>query len=160
MMADGLEFSLVGVDELIGKLDSIKQDVRKKGGRFALRKAANIVRNKAKANAMALDDSATGRSIADNIDLRFSSRTFKQSGDLKFRIGVKQGAKLAGKGEAIDTGTGGATPHWRLLEFGTEKMRARPFMRNALADSIAEVTNEFVAQYDKALDRAIKRAKK
>jgi HK97 gp10 family phage protein len=47
-----------------------------------------------------------------------------------------------------------------LLEFGTEKMAASPFMRKALADHISEVTNTFITEYEKAIDRAIKRAAK
>ena len=52
------------------------------------------------------------------------------------------------------------TPHWRLLEFGTENMAAVPFMRPALANSISEVTNTFVTEYEKSIDRAIRRAAK
>lgn len=159
-MADGIEFSLVGIDNLLGRLDSVSKDIRLKGGRFALRKAANLVRDQAKAGALKLNDPATGRSIADNIDVRFSSRTFKSSGDLKFRVGVRHGAVLPGKGDAIDAGTGGPTPHWRLLEFGTENMRAQPFMRQALEKNINAATDEFIKQYEKALDRALKRAQK
>lgn len=39
-------------------------------------------------------------------------------------------------------------------------MKASPFMRSALADNIAEVTSTFVSEYEKAIDRAIKRAQK
>ncbi|MCY1513287.1 phage protein, HK97 gp10 family [compost metagenome] len=159
-MADGIEFSLTGLDSLLGKLEAITYDVKRKGGRAALRKAAAVVVEKARAGAQQVDDSQTGRSIADNIGLRWNGRLFKRSGDLGFRIGVLQGAVLPKKGEAADTAPKAATPHWRLLEFGTEKMRAQPFMRSALADHINEVTNTFVSEYEKALDRAIKRAAK
>ena len=37
-MADGVEFKLTGVDELLGKLESITDDMKRKGGRAALRK--------------------------------------------------------------------------------------------------------------------------
>lgn len=39
-MADGASFSLTGLDELLGKLDAMDYDTKRKGGRFALRKAA------------------------------------------------------------------------------------------------------------------------
>ncbi len=93
-MADGVEFSLTGLDSLLGKLDSVSDDLRRKGGRAALRKAGNVVVNKAKANARRIDDAATGRSIADNIALRWNGRLFKQTGNLGFRIGVVHGAVL------------------------------------------------------------------
>lgn len=159
-MADGVDFSLTGIDELRGRLDEVKTDIRLKGGRFALRKAANLIRDAAKKNAARHNDPETGRSIDQNIAVRFSSRRFKYTGDVMFRVGVMHGAELPGKNEDVEEGAGGPTPHWRLIEFGTEKMRADPFMRPALADNINTATSEFLKQYDRALDRALKRAKK
>ncbi|AUA31709.1 HK97 gp10 family phage protein [Pseudomonas sp. SGAir0191] len=156
-MADGVEFSILGLDCLLGKLGEVSMDVRRKGGRAALRKAAQVVVQKAKAGAERIDDKATGRSISDNIALRWNGRLFKRTGDLGFRIGVLHGAVLKDGG---DLSTNAPTPHWRLFEFGTEKMPAAPFMRPALADSISEVTNTFVTEYEKAIDRAIRRAAK
>ncbi|URD40654.1 HK97 gp10 family phage protein [Pseudomonas sp. BYT-5] len=159
-MADGVEFSITGLESLLGKLGAVSYDVRRKGGRAALRKASQVVVQKAKEGAERIDDKETGRSIADNIALRWNGRLFKQTGDLGFRIGVLHGAVLAKKGEAVDLSTNAPTPHWRLIEFGTEKMAAVPFMRPALANSIAEVTNTFVSEYEKSIDRAIRRAAK
>ncbi|WP_345956579.1 HK97 gp10 family phage protein [Pseudomonas fulva] len=156
-MADGVDFSITGLDGLLGKLESVSYDVRRKGGRAALRKAAQIVMQKAKEGAERIDDKATGRSIADNIAVRWNGRLFKRTGDLGFRIGVLHGAVLKDGG---DLSPNSPTPHWRLIEFGTEKMAAAPFMRPALANSINEVTNAFVTEYEKAIDRAIKRAAK
>ncbi len=156
-MADGVDFSILGLDSLLGKLSEVGVDVRRKGGRAALRKAAQVVVQKAKAGAERIDDKATGRSISDNIALRWNGRLFKRTGDLGFRIGVLHGAVLKDGG---DLSSNAPTPHWRLIEFGTEKMPAAPFMRPALADSISEVTNTFVTEYEKAIDRAIRRAAK
>lgn len=154
-MAEVIEFSLIGLDSLLGKLDSVKQDVKFKGGRFALRKAAQLIAAKAKEGAQRVDDPETGRSIADNIALRWNGRVFKQTGDLAFRIGVRHGAVLK---NGADTSTNAPTPHWRLIEFGTEKMQAQPFMRSALADNIAAATDTFITEYEKAIDRAVRRA--
>ncbi|MGX1179388.1 HK97 gp10 family phage protein [Pseudomonas sp. IAP-CY TE4608] len=159
-MADGVEFSITGLDSLLGKLDSVSYDFRRKGGRAALRKAAQVVVQKAKEGAERIDDKETGRSIADNIVLRWNGKLFKRTGNLGFRIGVLHGAVLAKKGEVVDTSTNAPTPHWRLIEFGTETMAADPFLRSALANSISEVTNTFVTEYEKAIDRAIRRAAK
>ncbi|EKT4477466.1 HK97 gp10 family phage protein [Pseudomonas putida] len=156
-MVDGVDFSILGLENLLGKLDEVSIDVRRKGGRAALRKAAQVVVQKAKEGAERIDDSATGRSISDNIALRWNGRLFKRTGDLGFRIGVLQGAVLKDGG---DLSSNAPTPHWRLIEFGTEKMPAAPFMRPALADNINLVTNTFVTEYEKAIDRAIRRAAK
>lgn len=156
-MADGVEFSITGLENLLGKLDSVSYDVRRKGGRSALRKAAQVVVQKAKEGAERIDDKETGRSISDNIALRWNGKLFKQTGNLGFRIGVLHGAVLKDGG---DLSPSSPTPHWRLIEFGTEHMAAAPFMRPALANSISEVTSTFVSEYEKAIDRAIRRAAK
>lgn len=152
------EFEIKGLDALLAKLDSVKQDVKYRGGRFALRKAANLVAAKAKEGAARLDDPGTGRKIADNVAVRWNSRRFKNTGDLAFRVGVLHGAKLPKDNR--DEGPKGPTPHWRLDEFGTEKMAAQPFMRPALENNIQAATSEFVTEYGKSIDRAIKKAAK
>lgn len=159
-MADSVSFQIQGLDALLGKLENLKYETKKKGGRYALRKAAQLIRDAAKVDAQKLNDPETGRSIADNIAERWNSRLNKQTGDLGFRVGVLQGARLPKTGTQINEGQGAPTPHWRLLEFGTEKMAARPFMRPALANNIGAATDTFVREYEKAIDRAIKRAAK
>lgn len=159
-MADEVQFSILGVDPLVAKLKAVGVDMRYRTGRSALRKAAQRLAEIAKRNAQGLDDPETGRSIADNIGLRWNGRLWKSSGDLGFRVGVMKGAVLAKKGEAVETQAGAKTPHWRLLEFGTKISPARPFLRPALADNIQEITNVFVDFYSKRLDSAIKRAGK
>lgn len=156
-MAETVKFSLIGLDSLLGKLATVNDDVKRKGGRSALRKAAQVIAGKAKEGAERIDDKGTGRSISDNIALRWNGRLFRASGDLGFRIGVLHGAVLQDGG---DLSPNSPTPHWRLIEFGTEKMAAAPFMRPALADNISEVTNTFISEYEKAVDRAIRRAAK
>lgn len=148
------KIQLEGLPDVFALINSLGPAVVNKGARFSLRKAANLVRDAAKTNASALDDSETGRSISDNITVRFSNRTFKKTGDIMFRVGVMGGAKLK-KGEQ-EKDKKAPTPHWRLLEFGTEKMSARPFMRRALADNIdaaigttANELNKWIARYVK-----------
>lgn len=163
-MTDGVEFDLIGLEALRAKLKEISKDMQFKGGRFALRKSAQVIRDKARENASRVDDSKTPEDIAKNITERWSGRLNARTGDLGFRIGVLGGAKgaavasgeIAGKGKA---NPGGDTFYWRFLEFGTQHISARPFMRPAMTDSIQPATAEFIKQYDKAVDRAIRRAK-
>lgn len=174
-MADTAEFKLEGLDSLLGKLESISYDMKKKGGRAALRKAAAAISAKVVAGAKRVDDSGTAEDISKNISIRWNGRMFKRTGDLGFRVGVLGGARQyantrdnvrAGKaGKAYKTpgskeNPGGDTWYWRFVEFGTSKVAARPFMRPALAESIAEATAVFISEYEKAIDRAIKRAAK
>ncbi|RKT75622.1 HK97 gp10 family phage protein [Rahnella aquatilis] len=156
-MADGVDFTLTGLESLLGKIDAISTDLKKKGGRAALRKAANVIADRAKANARRVDDITTGRSIADNIAVRWDPKYFKTTGNLKFKIGVLHGAVFKNH---PDKAKNAPTPHWRLLEFGTENMRAQPIMRPAAENSVADVINTFTSQYEKAIDRGIARAQK
>lgn len=154
-----------GLDEVLGKLKALKEEPRKKTTRFALRKAANLVRDQAQANAARLDDPKTRQNIAANIAVAFDGRHNKATGDLKMKVGVKGGAsgfaaavgELRGKGKG---NPGGDTYYWRFLEFGTENMPAQPFMRPAMDQTIDPATDEFVRQFEKAITRAIRKANK
>lgn len=171
-MADGIDFKVDGLDALVKKMDGLTYDIKYKGGRFALRKAAQVIRNEARKNAERIDDLSTPENISLNIVERWSGRAFKRTGDPAFRVGVLGGARpyantranvRKGRAGQIystggDTGNpGGDTWYWRLLEFGTERSEARPFLRPAVDSSAAAALDEFVRQYDKALDRAIRR---
>jgi HK97 gp10 family phage protein len=75
-----------------------------------------------------------------------------------FRVGVMGGAKL--NKDNKDEGPGGPTPHFRLLEFGTEKMAARPFFARALSENAQKATDVFISQFSAAIDRALRRSGK
>lgn len=171
----GVEFSIDGLEELRAKLQEVRAETQYKGGRAALRKAAQVVRDAARAGAARVNDAATPEEISKNIVERWNGRRFKRTGDLAFRIGVLGGARQyadtgenrrkgrVGESYAVggDKGNpGGDTYYWRFLEFGTEKTPAQPFMRPALESSGGEVADIFVREYGKAIDRAIKRARK
>lgn len=157
MATESITYSLIGLESLLAKLESITYDVKRKGGRYALRKAAGVVERALKENAKTVDDPKTAADISKNVAVRFSSRTFKNTGNLRFRVGILGGAARA----KLQTGlAGGDTRHFRDLEFGTEKMAAKPFMRRALEGNIGAATKEFISQYERAIDRAIKRAAK
>lgn len=150
-----INVEMKGLDELLGKLKNISKETSGKSGRFAIQKAGDVVLKAAIANAEQIDDSGTGQSIAKNIKKRFSTRRFKQTGDLMVRIGVQGGAVLQDGDK--NKSSGKPTPHWRLLEFGTSKMEAKPFFRRALSDNVQQSTDEFVRQYQAKLDRMIKK---
>lgn len=173
MMAETVEFKLQGIDSLVSKLEAISYDLKRKGGRSALRKAAALISEKVKESARRINDPETSEDISKNITVRWNGKLFKSSGDLGFRIGVLGGAKQynnmhtrkGGRRGTYEVGgsqdnPGGDTFYWRFVEFGTARVAARPFMRPALAQSISEATDTFITEYEKAIDRAIKRAAK
>lgn len=183
---DGVDFAITGAEQLAARLKGITHDLKYKGGRFALRKSATVVKEAAQANAKSLDDPATANEIAANVAIRWSGKTFKRTGDLAFRVGILGGARdpnppktaeysrrararrgvstleslgeIAGKGKG---NPGGDTYYWRFLEFGTAKHpEGKPFLRKALSDNISQATDTFVREYGKKLDREIKRGAK
>ena len=174
-MADGVQLKIEGLAALKGKLSEISDDLRRKSGRSALRKAANVIVKKAQVNASRVDDPLTEENIGKNIVAKWSNVTFKRTGNLAFRVGVLGGAASYAnssgnrrKGRAGKRYTtlgssqnpGGNTWYWRFLEFGTEKAPAQPFLRPAAESSVDEVIATFVTEYEKGIDRAIKRAQK
>lgn len=154
-MASTVEFSIRGIDRLHKKLKGVSAELTNKTGRAALRKAANVVANDARMRALALDDPDTGRKIADNVAVQFASKTFRQTGVLMMRVGVRWGA-LSEKSNP-DLGPGSKTFHWRFLELGTEKMKEQPFLRPALTQNVNKVLDTLVVEMEKGIDRAIKK---
>jgi HK97 gp10 family phage protein len=166
-----VEFKIEGLENLQKNLRLLPKEVQNKGAKFAGRKAANVIRNAAIANARKIDDSKTANDIAKNIAVRFSPKIFKATGNLQFRIGVLGGAKeyaktrknvrsgKAGKSYKTDGSSGnpgGDTFYWRFVEFGTSRVKARPFLRPAIIENSQAATNEFSLQFNKWLDRQLK----
>lgn len=169
---DEIKFNIAGAEELNARLKGLSYDVRMKGGRFALRKAANVIREQAIANALRFDDPTTQEQIAKNVVVRWSSRRFKKTGDLSFRVGVLGGARQYGdtkenrrkervgatyKTAGDKSNPGGDTWYWRFKEFGVPSrgIPARPFLRSAGETAAEKAVTAFVEAYDRALDKAL-----
>ncbi|HBN5338375.1 TPA: HK97 gp10 family phage protein [Enterobacter cloacae] len=174
-MADGVEVNLTGLESLLGKMDAVSEVTRNKAGRFALRKAANVIRDRARSNAARVDDPLTKEAIYKNIVASFSSKQFRRTGDLAFRVGVMGGARQYGntkenvrKGRAGNSyktlgdksNPGGDTWYWRFLELGTEHASAKPVLRTAINGVDTAVISVFSEEMGKAVDRAIRQAAK
>jgi HK97 gp10 family phage protein len=159
------DIKITGLEQIQKNLKLLPMEVRDKGAKFAGRKAANLIKKAAQANAMKIDDPLTAADIAKNIVVRYSPKVFKTTGNLVFRVGVLGGAKgfakasgeVEGKGKA---NPGGDTYYWRFIEFGTSRTQARPFMQPAIRDNTQAATSEFSKQLDKWLTRRIKKLKK
>ena len=146
---------ITGLDELKKNLKKVSDDIAYKGGRSALRSAANVIRKEAKLRAEKLDDPTTPERIADNIVVRWDGKKFKRTGNPAFRVGVMGGAKSKSDDEKKIQGKGGDTFYWRFLEFGTAKMAAKPFMRPAMDASQQEAVDKFVEAYKKQLSKVL-----
>lgn len=150
-----VKWDLKGYEHVIGKMKALPIALRKKPGRSALGTAARVVTKAAKQNALKTDDQETGRRIADNVVQRFRSKYSKQTGDLMISVGVATEKGRIPKGNP-DTGPKGNTPHWHLIELGTEQARAQPFLVPALTANIARVQDVFASALSVQLDKLAK----
>ncbi len=147
-----IEYELQGMDAIIFKMRTLANDMRRKVAMGATRRAARVVTNAAKVNAQAVDDPNTGRRIASNIQQRFNGKFYKATGDIMYRVGVASPKGKTPKGNP-DEGDKGPTPHWHLLELGTEKMRAQPFMGPALSNNVEAAMSVFSAEMNKGIEK-------
>ncbi|WP_375581823.1 HK97-gp10 family putative phage morphogenesis protein [Marinobacter adhaerens] len=160
MATDGVNYKFDGLPELLGKLDGLEYDLKRKGGRFALRRAAQVIRDQARSNADQVDDSRSPEKISENIVERWSGRTFRKKGNMMFRVGVMGGAGGSADSSALEGNPGGDTRHWRQLEFGNENMAAQPIFRPVPQQAGQQAVDVFANEYTKKIDRALKRARK
>ena len=154
-----VEVRLQGLVPIAEKMRTLKREIRLKPARSALGQAAKLIRQQAQQNALAVNDPDTGRTIADNIVQRFRSKHHKRTGDLMISVGVATEKGRIPKGNP-DTGPKGNTPHWHLLELGTENMPAQPFLAPAARQQAEAAMHQFTASLDKGIDRILKKAGK
>lgn len=130
-MSDGITVQLHGVDELKRALAQVPDKLKKKGLLKALRLAGNVVRDTARRAAPVLQTPTPRRkpgTVRRNIVVR-PSKSARKAGDIGVYIGVRplKGARTRTLGAG-----GPQNPndpfYWRYLEFGTKKMRKRPFL--------------------------------
>jgi HK97 gp10 family phage protein len=149
-MADGIKFSIIGMDRTSQRFYALADNFRKKTAQSALGAAVRVITNDAKRRALAIDDPETGRVIADNIVQRVRSRYYRKTGDIMISVGVNTAHGRIPSGNP-DTGKGGSTPHWHLVEEGTEKMAARPYLRPAMNENIEKVLDVFARKLEQKI---------
>lgn len=150
-----------GLDAIVRKMEQLPDRFVRRGLKRALRKGANVIRNGARTNAKRIDDPATSEVIAKNIVTQgMSARRERAIGGIGMRVGVLGGSKSKKGGGAYATGgdksnPGGDTWHWRLLEFGTSKMAAKPIMRPAMAQHAMGAYDAFANSAEGELDKEL-----
>ncbi len=147
-----VQWDLSSLNQVLNRLQRVPKQVREKAGRSALGAAAAVVRKRAKQNAQRVDDPETGRRIADNVVQRFRSRYLRRTGDLMISVGVATARGRIPPGNP-DEGAKGNTPHWHLIEMGTEQARAQPFLRPAMDQSLGEAQAKFGERLSRELDK-------
>lgn len=126
-----------GLNDLIAKLNSLPVKLEKKVIRSAVRKGANIIRDKAR-GYVPVDHGDLKKSIT------VSSAKYKK-GTIAFAIKPRKNKK---RNKDIFYG--------KFVEFGTSKMPARPYMRPAYDEAEREVLETVISDIKSKVDEAIK----
>lgn len=143
-----------GMDKLLSKSRALSHEVRVRLARNAVMAGARVIRDKAKLNAAALDDQATGRQISDNVAVRYRKKLSEQTGDPTASVGVLMTRGRIPKGNPDEPQN---TNHWHLLELGTEHSRATPFLVPAAKQVQAWVPQQIADSLRKGIDREVKK---
>lgn len=146
------EVKLERVDQLRPKMKKLDAALQDKLVRQALSAGGRRIRDRARSIVSAHDDPTTGRQIAKNIVVRYRSKRSRNTGDVVVSVGVQYPKGRMPKGNPDD---GVNTPHWHLLELGTEKMQAFPFLVPAAMQEASTLPQVIVDDLSKRLDREI-----
>ena len=167
-----LNFKMDGFKQLERSLSKLPKELSSGVERTALRTAAKPIEKKAKASAPTGTGKHSGllkKSIGITVKKQKKGRN---SGNLSARIGIRTGFKVS-LGMRIARVTKGKrvigqayeafkdpTKYAHLVEFGTSREAAKPFMRPAAEGSRGEVASLLAKGYDKGLARIVKKIKK
>ena len=147
---DEVFIRLEGVDEIKRALQAMPAKIRARAVRAALRKAAMIIRQDAKARTPVLQMRVPYRTpgtVKRRISVR-NSKFARQAGDEGVFVGVKP---LRGKADTRRYGKASAKNpndpyYWHFVEFGTKKMRAKPFLGPAAKSKGEEAIRMFLRE--------------
>lgn len=163
VMADGVTVKLEGVDALNKALAEATKQIRTKAVRSALRKAGQVISKEAKQAAPVLSAPTKTRkpgTVKKAIAVR-ASKFARQAGNEGVFINVRplRGSRQKTLGKA-----GAKNPndpfYWRFLEFGTVKMKARPFLSPAAESKGNEAIKTFMDSVIPQIEKLNAKAKR
>lgn len=131
-----ITYKLTGSDKLSAVFKTLPQEMQRQVVVPAAKDAMDIVLKDAIQRASAIDDPRTIPDISKNIALIEDTKFFNETGGTKISIGVRK----TKRGQR-----GGNTYYWWWVELGTSRIRAQPFMRNALGQNQQAVFQEFLS---------------
>lgn len=142
-MASGGRIGLQGGKEVLRRMRLLTREAQTKVARRSSNAGAQVIKKLAVANVIA----------SPSVD----------EGDLRDNIIVKRVPESDLTSEhivTVRTKRAGGAPHAALVEFGTVKMPAEPFMRPAFEGGKQEAANAMVNEAARGIDAAAKKAAK
>lgn len=155
-MANKIDFKVSGIEKISGRIKALPVAVQKKVMMPGVRKGATVIADEAEMRAARIDNPGTKNVIAKNVAVRFSPKRYRRTGDVMYRIGLLGGSQsFKGKPEQDprSSNPGGSTWYWRLLEFGTSKMKAQPVMRPAMNEKAQQAFDASAAEMERQLQK-------
>jgi len=159
MAADGFTAKLEGIDDLRRALAEAGVAIRTRAVRGALRKGAQVIARPARQAAPVLKAPTKYRvpgTVRKAIVVR-ASKFARSAGDEGVYIGVRALKGVRRRKLGADAGRNDPY-YWRWLEFGTRKMRPRPFLRPAVEShgqtAVKTVIDNIVPQIERLNRRA------
>jgi len=135
MAKEGMTIELTGMDELIKNLEAVSKDISKDLAR-CVRKGGEIIRDAAKANIRAQGLIDTG-ALHDNMSINTTEKDRSQV--------------------EVTIGPGKKQFYGYFHEYGTSKMKARPFLRPAYDENIEKVQDVIAEELKKTIKRRSRR---
>ncbi len=135
MAKEGMTIELTGMDELIKNLEAVSKDISKDLAR-CVRKGGEIIRDAAKANIRAQGLIDTG-ALHDNMSMNTTEKDRSQV--------------------EVTIGPGKKQFYGYFHEYGTSKMKARPFLRPAYDENIEKVQDVIAEELKKTIKRRSRR---
>lgn len=141
-----------GMEALKQKAASFTEAVRQKILVSSVRKGAQLIVKKARENVAALDDPETGRKIGKNIGTAYRTRQSQREDAVVIATGVRYPRGKMVEGNKDD---GVQTPHWHLLELGSEHSKATPFLVPAALEVQAQIPQAIANEMTKLIDKEL-----
>jgi HK97 gp10 family phage protein len=156
-----LEIEVQNLDEVIKRMRDFVPRLQRKALRDSARKSMKIVEKAARAKLQSQTGPEATGALAKSITTRNNAKQGKRVGGVVMQVGIKGGAKqyvqnarnvrLGRVGQSYEQG--GNQYYFRFIEFGTSKMRARPFLQPALSENVQKVSDTMASELSTAIDK-------
>lgn len=139
-----------GLDDIKRRMRAAQADIGDKAVKAGLRGAGRVVKAAIVAAAPRDDETPDGVHINENVQVARSRRNSGPGVEV-FTVGIRYGKRVDSKGRK--RATEGAAWYWRLIEFGTARIRKSPFIRPAFEASVGAALKTFTASMSRYVKR-------